>query len=113
VLKKVAARVRELPHRVEVQGHTDDVPIREDARGRFPSNWELAAARASDVVRLLADDGVDPTRLIAVSYGEFAPVASNETDEGRARNRRIEIRLHPLPGAPAPAPTEAAAPASP
>ena len=89
VLRKVARRLTGLPHDVEVRGHTDDVPI----GSRYPSNWELAAARASSVVRLLAEEGVDPTRLIAVSLGEFEPVDSNETPEGRARNRRIEIRL--------------------
>jgi chemotaxis protein MotB len=72
-----------------VEGHTDDVPV---AR-RYPSNWELAAARASSVVRLMIELGVEPDRLKAVSRAEFAPVASNETDEGRAKNRRIEIQL--------------------
>lgn len=91
VLRKVAARLKDLPHRVEIQGHTDDVPVR--ASARFPSNWEVAAARASGVVRLLADSGVDGARLVAVSYGEFHPIADNGTPEGRLRNRRIEIRL--------------------
>ncbi len=94
VLVKVSARLRDLPHRIEVQGHTDDVPIRNPSKSRYPSNWELAAARASDVVRLLAESGVDPARMTAVSFGEYAPIASNETPEGRAQNRRIEIRLH-------------------
>ncbi len=102
VLRKLALRLAKLPHRVEVQGHTDDVPIRSTQRSRFPSNWELAAARAAEVVRLLAGEGVDAVRLTAVSYGEFHPVASNETPEGRARNRRIEIRLEPELDAAAP-----------
>lgn len=89
VLKKVGQRLRELPHPVEVRGHTDDVPVGR----RYPSNWELAAARASAVVRLLAELGVDPKRLTATSRAEFEPVASNDTPEGRAKNRRIEIRL--------------------
>ena len=82
-------RLIELPHSISVEGHTDDIPV---AR-RYASNWELAAARASSVVRLMIELGVDPTRLKAVSRAEFAPVASNDTDEGRAKNRRIEIQL--------------------
>jgi chemotaxis protein MotB len=89
VLRKVSRRLLELPHNIQVEGHTDDVPV---AR-RYASNWELAAARASSVVRLLIELGVEPGRLKAVSRAEFAPVASNETDEGRAKNRRIEIQL--------------------
>ena len=89
VLRKVGRRLLELPHSIAVEGHTDNVPV---AR-RYPSNWELAAARASSVVRLLADLGVEPDRLKVVSRGEFMPVASNDTTEGRAKNRRIEIQL--------------------
>jgi chemotaxis protein MotB len=93
VLAKVAERVRGAPYQVVVQGHTDDVPI---ATERFPSNWELAGARASRVVRILAKDGVPGERLSAVSFGEYSPRASNDTEAGRARNRRIEITLKPL-----------------
>jgi chemotaxis protein MotB len=91
LLRKVGGRLNELPYSVEVRGHTDNIPI----GGRFPSNWELAAARASSVVRLLAQAGVDPVRLKVVSRAEYEPVASNDTVEGRAKNRRIEIRLEP------------------
>ena len=97
VLSRVAARLTELPDRVEVQGHTDDVPI---ARGPYPSNWELAAARATGVVRWLASQGVNPTRLTGVSFGEYHPVAANDSPAGRARNRRIEVRLLPNHEAP-------------
>jgi len=92
VVRKVAARLGQLPNNVEVQGHTDDVPI---SSKQFPSNWELAAARATQVVRLLAQEGLNGERLRATSFGEFQPAASNETDESRAKNRRIEIRLEP------------------
>ncbi len=92
VLRKLGSRLNQLSHSVEVRGHTDDVPI----AGRYPSNWELAAARASAVVRLLDGAGVDPARLTVVSRAEFEPVASNDTIEGRASNRRIEIRLEPI-----------------
>lgn len=96
VLAKVAERVRGLPHGIEVRGHTDNVPIHSK---RYPTNWELAGARASGVVRLLVKRGVDPRRLSAVSLGEFAPRASNDTAKGRSRNRRIEITLKPTPEA--------------
>lgn len=109
VLAKVAERVRKVPYLVIVQGHTDDVPI---STGRFPSNWELAGARASRVVRILAQDGVDPTRLSAVSFASYRPRASNDSAEGRARNRRIEITLKPMEGAPQDAAPADAAPAS-
>ncbi len=83
-------------YRVDVQGHTDNVPIRGELTRRYPSNWELAAARASSVVRVLEGRGVESGRLSAVSLGEFHPVASNKSPEGRAKNRRIEIRLIPV-----------------
>jgi chemotaxis protein MotB len=95
VLGKVAAQVTSSPNRVEVVGHTDDRPIRARLTSRYPTNWELAGARASSVVRLLQQQGIEGTQLRASSHGEFDPVASNETDDGRARNRRIEIRLLP------------------
>jgi chemotaxis protein MotB len=109
VLARVATRLKELPHTVEVQGHTDNVPIRTP---RFPSNWELAGARASGVVRLLAAGGVDPGRLRAVSLGEYRPAVSNATPQGRARNRRIEITLEPVPAAAAAGEDSSAAPAA-
>jgi chemotaxis protein MotB len=111
VLRKVAAQLRKIEHRVEVQGHTDDVPLSRTLAGRWGSNWELAAARAAQVVRLFEDENVDSSRLSAVSYGSHAPVDSNETPEGRARNRRIEIRLIPVRDAETPvASTTAEAP---
>jgi len=90
VLKTVAARLEELPNDIEVQGHTDNVALKGPR-----SNWELAAERSAQVVRLFSDSGVDPRRLKVVSFGENAPIAPNDTPEGRAKNRRIEIRLSP------------------
>jgi chemotaxis protein MotB len=84
---------------VRVEGHTDNVPL---GRGGFATNWELSTARALAVVRLLQDAGVGPTRLAAAGYGEFQPIASNETPEGRSANRRIEIVLAPADAAAAP-----------
>jgi chemotaxis protein MotB len=86
VLKTVAGRA------FQVAGDTDDVPIETP---RFPSNWELSTARAVEVVRLLIARGVDPKALSAAGYGEFDPLATNRSPEGRARNRRIEITLQP------------------
>jgi len=95
VIVKVAERLATTSQRIEVQGHTDDTGIRGSLARRYPSNWELAGARAASVVRLLARHGVPPERMSAVSLGEFRPLAPNDTVEGRARNRRIEIRLLP------------------
>lgn len=74
--------------RVQVEGHTDNVPIE---RLEFPSNWELSAARAATVVRLFADAGVDPHRMAALGFGEYQPAAGNDTLEGRAANRRVVV----------------------
>jgi len=95
VLRKVAERLKQVPHYVEVRGHTDSVPIRGALAARFPSNWELAGARASGVVRFLSEHQVDPERLTSVSRGEYQPIAPNDTPEGRQKNRRIEITLEP------------------
>ena len=105
VIGKVAQRLAGSPQRIEVQGHTDDVGIQGSLARRYPSNWELAGARAASVVRVLAEHGVSPDRMSAVSFGEFQPVAPNDSAEGRGRNRRIEIRLVPVENsAPAPDP---------
>jgi chemotaxis protein MotB len=77
---------------IRVEGHTDNVPIH---TMQFPSNWELSAARAINVTRFLQEQGIDPLLLAAVAYGEYRPVADNDTRDGRARNRRIEIILVP------------------
>jgi chemotaxis protein MotB len=110
LLMKVSSQLTKFPQQVEVQGHTDDVPLSKSAAQRWGSNWELAGARAAQVVRLFEAEGVDPSRLRAVSYGPNAPVADNDSAEGRARNRRIEIRLIPID---APEPAEAPAEATP
>ena len=76
----------------QVGGHTDNVPIKTK---RFPSNWELSGARAIDVTKLLIEYGVPADRISAAAYADTQPVASNDTKEGRAQNRRIEIALVP------------------
>jgi chemotaxis protein MotB len=99
LLMKVSSQLSKFPQQVEVQGHSDDVPLSKSLAQRWGSNWELAAARAAQVVRLFEAEGVDPSRLRAVSYGPHNPVADNDSPDGRARNRRIEIRLIPIEAA--------------
>jgi len=86
VLDKVAAVLSAYPNPVRVEGFADDRPI---ATKKYPSNWELSAARAARVVRMLMQDGIDPKRLAAVGYGEFQPLADNQSPLGRSRNRRV------------------------
>jgi chemotaxis protein MotB len=77
--------------RVVVQGFTDSLPVAAALRARFPTNWELSANRATNVVRHLQTLGVDPSTLVAEAFGQYHPIASNETPEGRRKNRRINI----------------------
>ena len=102
LLNRIADALRGVPGEVDVIGHTDNIPIR---TLRFPSNWELSRARAESVARLLAVR-VGPQRLRADGRGEAEPVAANDTPQGRARNRRVEITLH-VPAGDQPAPTPA------
>lgn len=93
VLVAVADALRTLPDRqFQVAGHTDDRPIQ---TAQYPSNWELSSARALQVVRLLVGEGVPPGALSAAAYGEFDPVAANDTAPTRAKNRRVEITVVP------------------
>jgi chemotaxis protein MotB len=94
VLKEVADAMKDYADKaIRVVGHTDNVPIAKAARNVFPSNWELSAARATTVVRFLQENGIAPERLIATGRAEYAPIAPNESPEGRQKNRRIEITL--------------------
>jgi len=96
VLNKVAQELEGVPYQTIVAGFTDNVPISKQLATKFPSNWDLAAARATNVVRTLQNSGVPGQQLVVVSFGDNQPVASNDTPEGRAQNRRIEIRLRPV-----------------
>ena len=96
VLESVTLRLVDSTYSIAVEGHTDSQTIRVTLQERYPSNWELAGARAASVVRLFAEGGVGDARLTAVSRGSTHPIADNSTAEGRARNRRIEIRLRPM-----------------
>jgi chemotaxis protein MotB len=88
VIRRLGEILATTDSRIQVEGHTDNVPIN---TVEFPSNWELSAARAASVVRLFRESGVDPTRMAAVGYGEFQPVGDNSTNEGRAENRRVVV----------------------
>lgn len=98
--RKLLAGVADLAQRsggtVVVEGHTDDVPVR---GGAFPSNWELAGARAGAVVRYLSEQRVPGNRLAAQAFADTRPRASNKTDDGRQRNRRVEILIRTDSGA--------------
>ncbi|HAH07389.1 MAG TPA: hypothetical protein DCM05_12865 [Elusimicrobia bacterium] len=95
VLQRVGDVLKHVPDKaIRIEGHTDDVPIRSTLREKYPSNWELSTARATTVARFLQEKaGIDPALLTAAGYGEYRPVASNDAEDGRARNRRIEIVL--------------------
>ncbi|MHB9154488.1 MAG: OmpA/MotB family protein [Endomicrobiales bacterium] len=87
ILSKVSPILLKLPNDVVIEGHTDDVPIHNTL---FDSNWELSTARATNVVKhLVRADSFPPRRLSAVGYGEFKPLATNDTPEDRAKNRRV------------------------
>ena len=100
VLDRVAEILKGLSgQQIKVEGHTDNVPIGPGLAEKFPTNWELSTARATTVVRYLQGRGVSPTVLSAEGYADFRPVSPNDTDEGKAKNRRIEIVLIPLDAA--------------
>src|SRR5262245_54779266 len=82
-------------NRLDVVGNTDNEPIGSELAKRYPTNWDLAAARASAVVRHLQAKGVNPAQLEAISDGEYHPVAPNDTPAGRALNRRTDLLLRP------------------
>ena len=88
IIEKVAGILQPFANPVHVEGFTDNQPIR---TAQYPTNWELSSARASSIVRMLAMDGIDPGRMAAVGYGEYQPVAGNDTADGRARNRRVVL----------------------
>ena len=87
-LRDVAKILKPLPNTIHVEGYTDNVPIETLS---FPSNWELSAARAASVVHLFTRLGVDPKRMAAIGYGEHQPIADNNTEIGRLKNRRVSL----------------------
>jgi len=96
VLQKVVDILQAVKDKtVRIEGHTDNTPIRGALINKYGSNWELSAARAVNVTRFLQEKGLEPDLLMAAAFGEYRPVASNDTAEGKAMNRRIEIILVP------------------
>lgn len=89
VLRKIVSVLVSKGYDITVEGHTDSVPVRRNVR--YPSNWELSSARAGSVVRYLQANGIDRSRLKAVGYADTRPIADNNTPDGRARNRRVEL----------------------
>ncbi|MDD5364503.1 MAG: flagellar motor protein MotD [Gallionellaceae bacterium] len=89
-LAAVAKVLAETDNPIQVEGHTDNIPIKSTV---YPSNWELSSARASSVVRLLTDQGVPPGRLVAIGYADNKPLDTNTTPEGRSRNRRVNVLI--------------------
>ena len=98
VLKKVGDILKKVTDKqIRIEGHTDNVPIGPGLQAKYPTNWELSTTRATTVARFLQDKAeIDPKLLVAAGYSEFRPIAGNDTDEGKAQNRRIEIVLLPL-----------------
>jgi len=90
ILKKISEVVRRMPNVINIEGHTDNIPIE---TLEFPSNWELSSSRATAVVREFISNGVSPKRLSAIGYGEFHPVADNNSNKGRIKNRRVSLVL--------------------
>jgi chemotaxis protein MotB len=90
VLKEISQVINALPNAVNVEGHTDNIPI--DTL-KFPSNWDLSSARATSVVQEFVKEGINPTRLSAIGYGEFHPIGDNDVEEGRFKNRRVTLVL--------------------
>lgn len=90
IFTEIANILKNYENPIQVEGFTDNVPIK---NGRYPTNWELSSARATEIVKFLASKGVAPERLAAVGYGEFQPLASNDTEAGRAQNRRVAVMV--------------------
>jgi len=105
VLRSLGDVLNKFPDKaLQVEGHTDNVQISSRLKEQYPTNWELSTARATSVVHFLQDKvGLPGDRLVAAGFSEYRPVASNEEEEGRAQNRRIQILLVPYQERPAPA----------
>ncbi len=99
ILKSVAQTLKDDRHAIQVEGHTDNVPINTP---QFASNWELSSARAGSVVRLFAENGVGEARMLAIGHSATQPIDSNDTTEGKAHNRRVEVMI--LASVPPPVP---------
>ena len=90
IFTEIASILKNYENPIQIEGYTDNVPI---SNSRYPTNWELSSARATEIVKFLASKGVAPERLAAVGYGEFQPLMSNDTEMGRAQNRRVAVMV--------------------
>lgn len=89
VLVKIGTMLKDLPNQIRIEGFTDNLPIHNN---KFDSNWELSVIRATNVLKILIQDsGISPNRISAIGYGEFRPVAPNDTEDNRKLNRRVDI----------------------
>ena len=88
VLEKLSKLLSSVPGKVEIEGHTDNVPI---SSSKYSSNWELSTARAASMLHFFIQKGIDPAKYSIAGYAEFRPLESNATEEGRQKNRRVEI----------------------
>ncbi len=96
-LLRIANVLKEMPERdIQIEGHTDNVAISGSLKKEYPTNWDLSAKRAVNVVKfLIAKMDIEPSRLAAVAFGEYRPIVDNDTEEGRNKNRRIVIDVLP------------------
>ncbi len=90
ILSQLSANFRNTPNPLYVSGYTDNIPIN---TVKYASNWELSAARAASVVRLFAEQGIDPQRMGAIGFGQYRPIVANDSPQNRQRNRRVVIRM--------------------
>ena len=82
-------------HRVIIEGHTDNIPVSSSGGKQYIDNMDLSFLRAKAVTRILVENGISPGRISIIGYGDTRPIASNETNEGRVKNRRVEVKLEP------------------
>ena len=91
-MKDITKEIGDVPNNVRVEGHTDNVPIGVELKSKFPTNWELSTARATNVTRYVLEAlNFPPKRISSAGYGEYQPVMDNDTEEHKAMNRRVDI----------------------
>jgi len=92
ILKDITKEIGDVPNNTRIEGHTDNVPIGPELKSKFPTNWELSTARATNVTRYLLETlNFPPQRISSAGYGEYQPVVDNDTEEHRGMNRRVDI----------------------
>ena len=92
ILKDITIEIGDVPNNTRIEGHTDNVPIGAELKSKFPTNWELSTARATNVTRYLLEAlNFPPQRISSAGYGEYQPVVDNDTEEHKAMNRRVDI----------------------